>query len=98
MKHEGLPIDNSAYRSYRDDNGTFTGIFPLTLKRNANQERVTFLPLIILTVSNVMRVFGDLASHVSSAGVLLRQPSPPGCKESGASLRTQMQGELIPMQ
>lgn len=43
-------------------------IFPLTLKRNANQERVTFLPLIILTVSNVMRVFGDLASHVSSAG------------------------------
>ncbi len=27
MKHEGLPIDNSAYRSYRDDNGTFTGIF-----------------------------------------------------------------------
>ena len=43
-------------------------IFPLTLKRNANQERVTFLPLIILTVSNVMRVFGDLASYVSSAG------------------------------
>ena len=43
-------------------------IFPLTLKKKARQERVTFLPLVVLTVSNLMRVFGDLAAPVTSAG------------------------------
>ncbi len=43
-------------------------IFPLTLKKRARQDNVTYLPLIILTLSNVMRVFGDLVSHSNSAG------------------------------
>lgn len=45
-------------------------IFPLTLKKRARQEKVTYLPLIVLTLSNLMRVFGDLASHFSGAGFI----------------------------
>ncbi len=43
-------------------------IFPLTLKKKANQENVTFIPLIVLTMANVARVFGDLGTHYSSYG------------------------------
>ena len=39
MKHEGLPIDNSAYRSYRDEDGTFTGIFR-RLQNSPGEDRV----------------------------------------------------------
>lgn len=46
-------------------------IFPLTLKKNARQERVTFLPLLVLTVANAMRVFGDLAIPLTSVGFMM---------------------------
>ena len=35
-------------------------IFPLTLKKKAIQENVTLLPIFVITLANVMRVFGDL--------------------------------------
>lgn len=37
-------------------------IFPMTLKRNAVQDNVTFLPLVVITIATAMRIFGDLAS------------------------------------
>ncbi len=40
-------------------------IFQITLKKKERQERVTFLPLIVLAVSNLMGPFGELAAHVS---------------------------------
>jgi hypothetical protein len=40
-------------------------IFPLTLKKKAVQENVTYLPIIVITVANVMRIFGDLSLNVS---------------------------------
>ena len=43
-------------------------IFPLTLKKKARQDRVIFLPLIVLTVSNAMKVFGDLAAPATPFG------------------------------
>lgn len=41
-------------------------IFPLVLKRDVMRDRVTLLPIISITVADVMRVFGDLASRVST--------------------------------
>jgi len=38
-------------------------IFPLTLKKKAMQENVTLLPIIIITVANFMRIFGDITLH-----------------------------------
>ncbi|QRF76454.1 hypothetical protein Thermo_01976 [Thermoplasmatales archaeon] len=38
-------------------------IFPLTLKKKAVQENVTLLPIIIITVANFMRIFGDISLH-----------------------------------
>lgn len=43
-------------------------IFPLTFKKKAIQENVTFLPLIMITIANVSRVFGDLAIPYTSLG------------------------------
>ncbi|MCL4336264.1 MAG: NnrS family protein [Candidatus Thermoplasmatota archaeon] len=43
-------------------------IFPLTLKKKANQENVSYLPLVILTIANVMRVFGDLLAPFAQVG------------------------------
>jgi hypothetical protein len=35
-------------------------IFPMTLKKNAVQDRVTFSPILIITIATTMRVYGDL--------------------------------------
>ena len=35
-------------------------IFPMTLRKNAAQDRVTFSPILIITLATVMRVYGDL--------------------------------------
>ncbi len=42
-------------------------IFPLVLGKKANQNRVVFLPLIVITIANAMRVFGDLGSLISKS-------------------------------
>lgn len=39
-------------------------IFPLVLGKKADQSKVIFLPLILITVANAMRVFGDLGTLV----------------------------------
>lgn len=36
-------------------------IFPTVFKKEANVERLTLLPIIVITVANIMRVFGDIA-------------------------------------
>ncbi len=41
-------------------------IFPLTLKKRANPENVTFLPMVVITIANSMRILGDLTISVSS--------------------------------
>ena len=43
-------------------------IFPLTLKKRAIQNNVSFMPLVMLTVSNVMRVSGDLIARITALG------------------------------
>ncbi|MHB1708622.1 MAG: hypothetical protein ACYCT2_04010 [Thermoplasmataceae archaeon] len=43
-------------------------IFPLVLKKRAMQERVSYLPLAMITVASAMRVFGDLISTVNVIG------------------------------
>ncbi len=35
-------------------------IFPMTLKKDAAQDRVTFSPIVIITIATAMRVYGDL--------------------------------------
>lgn len=39
-------------------------IFPLTLKKRAEQNKVTFLPLLLITAATAMRVFGDIGANV----------------------------------
>ena len=41
-------------------------IFPVVLGRKGNLKRLTFVPLYILTISNSMRVFGDVAKTLAS--------------------------------
>ena len=41
-------------------------IFPMTLKRNAVQDNVTFLPLVVITIATAMRIFGDLGSGMNA--------------------------------
>ena len=44
MEHEGLPLDASAYRSCRNDDGTFLGIFPRYQGNNGDEKvKVTSL-------------------------------------------------------
>ena len=39
-------------------------IFPLTLKKKAVQENVTLLPIVVITVATIMRIFGDLTVSI----------------------------------
>ncbi|GEM_PF-6756302 len=51
-------------------------IFPLLFKKEMNQDRVTFAPILILTISVIMRVGGDLLSIISPYGGFVSYLSP----------------------
>lgn len=50
-------------------------IFPLTLKKKANQDNVTYLPLIVITIANIMRIAGDLTISFSLYSSILSYAS-----------------------
>lgn len=50
-------------------------IFPLTLKKKAVQENVSYLPLVVITIANVMRIFGDLTIPISNVATIFSYAS-----------------------
>lgn len=74
LQAEGIPglLDPATHAIALGFVGTFIVthspiIFPLVLRKNAVEERVTLLPLLVITVANAMRVFGDLTSRIYSS-------------------------------